>query len=174
MKNLLTLLLVLGTIPMHAQKIVSLQLGPLHSAMGNTHADLGKTIGYFVGIGLKEKITDVLSVDGSVSYQHQRHPFGDRSFAAHSINALFGVNLHTSENLYFIVGPEVGHSIAFRMDGELYRQNKDVRFAAVGGIGFRISDKATVFGRYHHAIDGQGSGFDYNVQVGVSLAILRQ
>lgn len=171
MKNLLLIPLMLMTFAVAAQKSVNLQLGPGYSHIEKGDIALGDGIGYFFGVGVHDKITRVLGIDWGLNFLNQRTSVSDVTISTRSLNAAFAVNIFAGNSgLYFILGPEFGHTIGFKADGETVDADNDIRFSAVGGIGYQVNDRAAVFSRYHHAIDGQGSGYLYNVQVGFNFA----
>lgn len=174
MKKTITLLLLFIAIGVNAQRSAAVLAGASHSAVWKSNVDFANTIGYFIGVGYQDKVTRILSVNATLSFLTQRNTVSDVTFSAQSINALFGVNLYASERLYFTLGPEVGHSLALRLEGEDLNQQKDLRFSAVGGIAYQVIEKVAVFGRYHQTIDGQGSGFDYSVQLGMAFSFFNR
>lgn len=172
MKTLIILPLIVITFAVSAQKSVTLELGPGYSHIENANLGLADGIGYFIGIGIRDKINPVLGVDWRLNFLNQRTTVSDITLSTRSINALFAVNLFAGNSgIYFILGPEVGHTLGFKAEGEKVKAGKDIRFSAVGGLGYQVNDRAAVFSRYHHAIDGQGSGYKYNVQLGFNYVL---
>lgn len=176
MKTLSTLVVLVAIFfNVSAQKSISLQVGPSYSHYKNSDVGFGESIGYFGGLNYQDKFSQVLGVDASLYFLNQRNTANDITLSIRSINAIFAVNIYAgSSGLYLILGPEVGHSIDYKYDGEDLKADNDLRFAIVGGIGYQVIENAALFARYHYAIDHQGSGYDYNVQAGFSYKLSKR
>lgn len=169
--TLIGLFLVAISLNVSAQKTLSIQVGPSYSHYKHSQVSFGNSIGYFGGVNFQDKFSRVLGVDATLYFLNQRNTISDITVSVRSINAIFAVNLYPgSSGLYFILGPELGHSIGYKVEGEELGVDNDLRFSAVAGIGYQV-DNAALFARYHHAIDHQGSGYDYNVQVGFNFRV---
>jgi hypothetical protein len=183
MKTLVTLLLVSSFISSNAQKSISISANAQKSisiSAGTTYSHneftegLGRSLGYYAGIGFQDKFSRILGVDAELYYLNQINRISDITVATKSINMIFGVNIHPFFNgPYFILGPELGHSLAVKVEGENVSADPDLRFGALIGIGYQIVPQVDIVARYIRAIDDQGLGYDYNLQLGLKYKIFR-
>lgn len=167
MKHVSTFLLILlASFAANAQKSLFIQAGPVYSTYKNSAISFDNSLGYFAGLSYQDKFSQVLGVESQLYFLNQIN----EDFSARSMNAIFGVNLYPGQSgFHFTLGPEFGHTFDYKHDGEDLSVDNEIRFGVVGGVGYPVNDNISIKARYIHAIDHQGAGFDYNIQLGLAF-----
>jgi len=154
-----------------AQKSLSIKLGTAYSDIKDVQPDFGKSLGYYAGLLYQDKVTDILTVMGDLHFLNQHITADDQTLAAYSINFTMGVNLYVpNTGFHFIIGPEIGNDLGFRLEGDKVDREKLFRLSYVGGIGYSF-DRIGIQARYVGNIDHQQGPFDYNIQFGLMYRI---
>jgi hypothetical protein len=168
MKYLYLTSLVLLSIALHAQQSFTARIGPTYSHIQGTDVSFDESIGYYAGIGLQDKFHDVVGINLDLYFLNQRYSINDVDLSVRSINFVFAANIYPfKKGIYMIVGPEFGHTIQIRQDGEKSPSEKQYRFGYVLGLGHQVTDRVTIESRFVRAIDDHGQGFTYNIQLGL-------
>jgi len=172
MKHLICIIILTSSLTCSAQKFGLIKAGTAYSTYKGSDANFGNSLGYYMGVGFQDKFHDMLGLNVDIYYLNQITKVSDIKTATHSINATIGVNIYPSKgDFYFLVGPEVGHSIGYKVDGEKLDVDNDIRFGYVVGAGLPIGERLQAQAKYVGAINDEGSGYDYNIQIGLGFKI---
>jgi Outer membrane protein beta-barrel domain len=173
MKTLIATLFIMMS--MHicmAQQRLTLKAGTSYSHADNYSSDFGKSLGFYLGIGVQDKITKDLGFNGDINFLDQLYSVENEKLSTQSLNIMFCVDLYPfGESTYITIGPEFGQTLGIKYAGEKTGTDKTYRFGYVAGIGHRINDKIDIEAKFVGAIDDQQQGFDYNIQAGFSYKI---
>lgn len=152
----------------YAQQSFTVRLGPTYSHIKGTDVSVDNSLGYYAGIGLQDKFHDVVGINMDLYFLNQRYTINDADLSVRSVNFVFAANIYPfKKGIYMIAGPEFGHTIQIRQDGEKSSTEKQYRFGYVLGLGHAVADRVTIESRFIRAIDDHGQGFTYNIQLGL-------
>lgn len=159
---------VILSLTAHAQQSFTARIGPVYSHIKGTDASVDEGLGYYAGIGLQDKFHDVVGINLDLYFLNQRYSINDVDLSVRSVNFVFAANIYPfKKGIYMIVGPEFGHTIQIRQEGEKSTAENQYRFSYVLGLGHAVADRVTIESRFVRAIDDHGQGFMYNIQLGL-------
>lgn len=172
MKPLAFALLMLAALPSLAQdQFFTIKAGPVYSRIDGVDADFRNALGYVIGFGVQERIARVLGFGFDLNFLNQRYGIDEVSLSVRSINATLYPQFHVNDNLFFLAGLESGIVTSVRVEDETASGDLEYRFGYVLGVSHTISERWDGYLRYVAPFDHKQTGFDFNVQLGVTFKI---
>lgn len=173
MRTLLALTVVLCSVSAFGQKSLAVRAGTTYSYIRHIDSDFGGSIGYIAGLQFNDRINEVLTVMSDAYYLDQQYSVYGSGASVRSIDVTFGVNVFLpNTGLHAVIAPEIGHMFGTYVSGDKVSRTQDTfRFSYVTGIGYSTG-KFGIDARYVGQLNNQQSGFDFNVQIGLSYKLI--
>lgn len=172
MKILLALTVVLASVSAFGQKTLAVRAGATYSYIRHIDSDFDGSVGLIAGVQYEDRINEVLSVMTDAYYLDQQYSVFGSGASVRNIDFTFGVKVYVpNTGLHAILAPEFGHMFGTYVNGDKVERSWDpFRFSYVTGAGYSFG-KFGVDARYVGELNNQQSGFDFNIQVGLSYKL---
>jgi hypothetical protein len=153
-----------------SQNII-ISAGTTYSSIRDFNSGVGDQLGYYIGFGMQEKFDKVVGLTAEIQYIDQRFGIQDEPLSVKSLVIIWAVNLHVSDNFYFMVGPQFGQTVSQSYAGETLDQESEIMSNYVVGAAIQVNPRVTFMSRFVGPIDGNQGPFNYNVQLGAFYRI---